>query len=222
MVLAAGAGTRLAPLTAHLPKALVQVGGATLLDGALDRLAAVTGGGRQHLAVNAHHHAEQIDAAARGRAHVALEHPVALGTAGALGALVPWLAGRDALVTNADVWMPDGARVLAEMADGWDGDRCRLLCATADDDRRADFTGPDGRALRYVGSCLLPFAEVASLAPRPSGLYEVLWRDLEVAGRLDLHVTAAVAVDCGTPGDLAAAREAAAEVQRGRGTAGDA
>lgn len=210
VVLAAGAGTRLRPLTDHLPKALVEVGETPLVTGALDRLEAVVGAGPGHLAVNAHHHAGQLAAAVAGRAHVSREEPVALGTAGALGALAPWLGGRGALVTNADVWMPDGPLVLQQMTAVWDGERCLLLCAPAGS-ARADFRGLDDQPLRYVGSCLLPALALAVLEAVPSGLYEALWRDLDAAGRLDLHVTDAVAVDCGTPGDLAVARAGAAE-----------
>ena len=209
MVLAAGEGRRLRPLTEHRPKALVEVGGTTLLDGALDRLAAVLGGGPGHLAVNAHHHADQVVTAVGGRAHVAVEAPEALGTAGGLAGLAGWRRGRDVLVTNADVWMPRGAEALAELVDGWDGQRCRLLCGPAGPGRRADFTTPGGAGVGYLGSCLLPAALVAGLAPVPSGLYEVLWRELVATGDLDLVVTAAVAVDCGTPADLERARAGA-------------
>ncbi len=205
VVLAAGEGRRLRPVTEHVPKALVEVGGVPLLDGALARLRAVVGPGPGRLAVNAHHHADQVAQHVRGRAHVSHEAPVALGTAGAMAALAPWLDGRAALVTNADVWMPDGAAVLADLAAGWDGSRCRLLCGPAGD-RRPDFAGGDGAPLRYLGSCLLPAAELARLEPVPSGLYEALWRALDAEGRLDLHVTEAVAVDCGTHDDLASAR----------------
>jgi NDP-sugar pyrophosphorylase family protein len=59
MVLAAGAGTRLRPLTDRVPKALVQVSGRPLLGRVLDRLVAA---GVTHVVVNAHHHEEQIRA----------------------------------------------------------------------------------------------------------------------------------------------------------------
>ena len=202
VVLAAGAGSRLRPLTDAVPKALVRVGGQALLDGALERLGAVVGRGPQRLAVNAHHHADQVAAAVGDRAHLSREEPQALGTAGALAALAGWLDRRDALVTNADVWMPDGAAALRALVAGWDRRRCRLLCVPAGA-ARADFRAPDGAPLRYAGSCLLPAAALARLEPVPSGLYEALWRD-HTEG-LDLHVTPAVAVDCGTPDDLALA-----------------
>jgi MurNAc alpha-1-phosphate uridylyltransferase len=59
MILAAGAGTRLRPLTDHLPKALVQVRGRPLLSHVMDRLVAA---GVTHIVINTHHHGEQISA----------------------------------------------------------------------------------------------------------------------------------------------------------------
>lgn len=211
VVLAAGAGSRLRPLTDAVPKALVRVGGRPLLDGALERLAAAVGGGPHRLAVNAHHHADQVAAAVGARAHLSREEPEALGTAGALAALAPWLGGRDVLVTNADVWMPQGAAVLRELVAGWDRRRCRLLCVPAGT-ARPDFTGPGGAPLRYAGSCLLPAGALTALEPVPSGLYEALWRDRP--DEVDLHVTPAVAVDCGTPADLALAEALAGAAPR--------
>jgi hypothetical protein len=129
--------------------------------------------------------------------HASVEQPVALGTAGALGRLRPWLDGADVLLTNADAWYPPAhaARVLDDLVAGWDGVRPRLLCVEAPG--RGDFGD-----LRYVGTCLLPWSAVADLEPVPSGLYEVSWRDSYAAGGLDLVTTELAAVDCGTPRDL--------------------
>jgi len=215
VVLAAGAGSRLAPLTDLLPKALVPVGGVPLLDGALARLAGTVGSGPRHLAVNAHAHADRVAAAVASRAHLSREDSPdgsaeALGTAGALGALRGWLDGRSALVTNADVWVRDGAAATAALLEGWDGERCRLLCEPAARGVRADFRTAGGTGVRYLGSCLLPAGLVAPLEPVPSGLYEVLWRDLDAAGALDLAVVApGGSVDCGTPADYLRANLAA-------------
>lgn len=203
VVLAAGAGTRLRPLTLHRPKALCPVGGRLLVDLAVDRLAPHTGSGPRHVAVNAHHLADQVVAHCAGRVHLSVEEPEALGTAGALGALRDWLDGRDVLLTNADAYLPGG---LDRLVDGWDGERCRLLCRPAAAGERPDF--PLGApTLRYVGACLLPWRLVAALEPRVSGLYEVLWRAEALAGRLDLAVldAGATALDCGTPAEYLAA-----------------
>lgn len=200
VVLAAGSGTRLRPLTLYRPKALCPVGGRLLVDRALDRLAPFAGEGPANLAVNAHHLADQVERHCRARAHVSLEQPQALGTAGALGALRDWIDGRAVLLTNADAYLPGG---LARLVEGWDGERCRLLCRRVAAGERTDFTDPDAGALGYVGACLLPAAAVAGLPTSPSGLYEVLWRREHEAGRLSFAVLAPdeVAIDCGTPKD---------------------
>ena len=205
VALAAGAGTRLRPLTELRPKALCPVGGRALVDLALDRLVPEAGLGPEHLAVNAHHLAAQLEAHCRDRAHLQVEQGEALGTAGALGLLRPWLDGRAALVTNADAYLP-GA--LSGFTDGWDGERCRLLCRVVPDpDARSDFVAEDGVKLRYVGACLLPWHRIRDLAPVPSGLYEKLWRDDDRTGLLDLVRMPAdgMAIDCGTPSDYLAA-----------------
>jgi hypothetical protein len=200
VVLAAGLGERLRPLTTLRPKALCPVGDVPLLDLALDRLRPHAGSGEGAVAVNAHHFADDVVAHVGARAHVQVEQPRPLGTAGALGALRPWLDGRDVLLTNADAFTPRG---LAELVRGWDGTRCRLLASPARPGERADFTR-DGSGVRYVGSCLLPWAAVRALAAEPGGLYEVLWRDLP-AHELDLVVTHDPVVDCGRPADYLAA-----------------
>lgn len=169
IVLAAGAGTRLAPLTRYRPKPLCPVGDTTLLDAALGRVGAVV----EHVAVNAHHHAEQVVAHVAGRAFVSVEPVEALGTAGGVAHLRPWLDGRPALVVNGDTWT---SIPLGPLVEGWDGSTVRLLV------RGADVLGP-GAAI--VG-CVLPAAEVATLPDAPAGLYEVCWRPAQEAGRLEV------------------------------------
>ena len=74
-MLAAGAGTRLRPLSRFRPKALCPVGNTPLADLSLARVARLTGDGPVHVAVNAHHHSEQIAEHVDGRAHVSIEEP---------------------------------------------------------------------------------------------------------------------------------------------------
>ena len=200
VVLSAGAGTRLWPLTAERPKAMCPVDEVPLVELALDRVRPhVAGDGS--LAVNLHHGGEQIDAHVAPGVHRSWERPRALGTAGAIGALQPWIGGRDVLVTNADAWLARSLD-LGAFVDGWDRERTRLLCV--EDPARGDFG-----TLRYCGVALIPAAEAARLAPVPSGLYEVSWRQAREAGRLDLVVTDAAFIDCGTPADYLAANLAA-------------
>ncbi|HTN80402.1 MAG TPA: sugar phosphate nucleotidyltransferase, partial [Acidimicrobiales bacterium] len=98
VVLAAGGGTRLSPLTRLRPKALCPVAGVPLVDRAIERVRAVTG----EIAVNVHHGRDQLEDHLAGRLHVSVEE-VLLGTAGALGRLRPWIGGRDVVVVNADL-----------------------------------------------------------------------------------------------------------------------
>src|SRR4051795_9342462 len=100
VVLAAGAGERLRPLTHLRPKPLCPVANTALLDGALARVGAVVPAGA--VAVNAHHHADQLrdHLADRPDVHLSVEPDRARGTAGALGLLRSWLDGRAVVVVN--------------------------------------------------------------------------------------------------------------------------
>ena len=203
VVLAAGAGTRLRPLTHRRPKALCPVGNVPLVDLALARVGRAVAVGEASVAVNAHHHADQLRRHLDGRVHLSVEAPEALGTAGAIGGLRGWVDGRDVLVHNVDAWLADPDD-LARLVDGWTGEVARLLVAF--DETRPDFAG----MWRFAGASLLPAAEAAALAAEPSGLYEVAWRRLEEEGRLELVPARGAYVDCGTPVDYLAANLAAA------------
>lgn len=192
VVLAAGEGRRLRPLTELRPKPLCPVGNTTLLDLALARVSSAVPLDPTMVAVNAHHLSEQIVAAVVDRAHLSLERDQALGTAGAVGALASWLDGRDVLLANADVFFtcePD----VAGFVGGWDRERPRLC--VVEDRSRPDFGG----RWRFAGLSLLPEAMAASLAPEPTGLYELVWRPAELAGGLDLVPVAGEYVDCADP-----------------------
>src|SRR5262245_27560507 len=124
VVLAAGAGTRLFPLTVERPKALCPVGGVALVDRAVAAVGEMTGS----VAVNAHHGADALAAhlaAVAPAAHVSRER-VLLGTGGALGALRTWIGGRPVVVVNADAVHE---APLAAALDGWDGERIRMVLA---------------------------------------------------------------------------------------------
>ena len=198
LVLAAGRGERLRPLTDTTPKPLLEVGGAPLLDAALARVAQVVPVTPDDVAVNAHWLADQIVGYVDGRAHVSVERPQALGTAGAIGALLPWLGHRDLLIANGDVWW-QGHVALGPFVDGWDRERPRLI--VVEDRARSDF---DGR-WRFAGLSLLPGAVARTLRPVPSGLYEQVWSRMPA----DLVPIDVPFIDCGSPADLERARRLA-------------
>lgn len=192
VVLAAGSGARLRPLTAVLPKALCPVANVALVDRALARARAVTAA----VAVNVHHGRALMEAHLHGSGvHVSVEEPVALGTAGALGNLRPWIAGRPVLVVNVDAW--HGAD-LSRFAAGWDGERPRLLAVR---DRRLATWGD--RA--YAGAALLPWRQIQLFEAVPSGLWEVSWRGLAPHADLELVDHDGPFLDCGTPASYLAA-----------------
>lgn len=195
VVLAAGAGDRLWPLTRYLPKALCPVGNVPLVDHGIARVRSIA----QDVAVNVHAGRPAMCAHLGDRVHVEVEERLALGTAGAVGNLRDWIDGREVVVTNADAWLGGPPTVdLASFAEGWDRARVRLLCIR--DPNRGDFG-----ELRYAGVCLLPADAAKRLEPEPSGLYEVLWRAEHEAGRLDLVEWDGPFIDCGTPADYLAA-----------------
>jgi NDP-sugar pyrophosphorylase family protein len=161
-----------------------------LLDLALRRVATVVAVAPAEVAVNAHHLGDQVAAWAAGRMHVSTEQPLALGTAGAVAAVAPWLDGRDVLVANGDAYF-DGDVDMHGLVDGWDRERPRLVVVA--DPGRADFDG----GWRFAGVSLLPARFVPQLRAEPSGLYEEVWSRTDV----DLFPVSTPYVDCGTPRD---------------------
>ncbi|WP_262282371.1 sugar phosphate nucleotidyltransferase [Micromonospora sp. MA102] len=205
VVLAAGEGTRLRPLTAHLPKALCPVGNVPLLDRALDRLARLGLTGPDRVAVNACYLGGQVVAHVGARAHLSVEPGDPLGTAGGLGNLRDWIAGRGVLVGNADAYLADpGAPPgpdVAALLDGWDGRSVRLLGQPADDPAApGTFAGH-----RFVGFSLLPWRLVRELPPTFGDLVRAVWRPAEAAGALTLVPYPGTFYDTGTPADYLAA-----------------
>ena len=198
VVLAAGLGTRLRPLTELVPKALCPVANEPLVDGAVRRLRAID---VVDLAVNVHHHRDaMVEHLAPLGVHVSVEDGAPLGTAGALGQLRPWIAGRPTIVHNADAWFEGD---LTRFVEGWDGERIRLLTVAA----RPGMADFDDRT--FAGVSLLPWSSVAPLAAEPSGLWEVSWRQAHEQGRVELVDLDGPWFDTGTPANYLAANLAA-------------
>jgi NDP-sugar pyrophosphorylase family protein len=194
VVLAAGEGARLRPLTRLRPKALCPVGDVPLVDLGLAR--ALTAVAADAVAVNAHHGRDALAAHLAGRAHLSVEEEPGLGTAGALGHMRAWIAGRGVLVLNGDTWAPGD---LGPFVAGWDRDRTRILVA-GDDQLRP----PERPSSPIVAACM-PWADVARLEPVPSGLWEVSWRDRMAEGAVEVVRWDGPFTDCGTPARYLAA-----------------
>lgn len=204
VVLAAGLGTRLRPLTTVRPKALVPVGNMPLLDRALRRLEAAGFTGSDRVAVNAHHHADQVVAHVADRAHLSVEEDKPLGSAGAVGRLRQWIDGRAVLVLNADAYVSAPHGDLRGLLDGWDGRTVRMLGHKADDGH------PPFDGLAFAGASLLPASDAAALTDEYSHLVLTTWRPAERAGRLEALALNGLYIDCGSPAEYLAANMHAA------------
>jgi MurNAc alpha-1-phosphate uridylyltransferase len=157
IVLAAGLGQRMRPITDRLPKPLVEVGGKSMLDHALDRLAEA---GVADAMVNVHHLAEQVErhVAARAAPRIAIsdERALLLETGGGVKKALPWLGEGPFFAVNSDsLWIERDQSALAAMAQAWDARRMDMLLLVADRatsfgyDDRGDFTmDRDGRLAR--------------------------------------------------------------------------
>ncbi|MBV8159581.1 MAG: NTP transferase domain-containing protein [Acidimicrobiia bacterium] len=193
VVLAAGAGTRLRPLTWLRPKPLCPVDNVPLVDLAIGSARAVTG----VVAVNVHHGRAAMESHLAGRVHISVEEPVALGTAGAVGNLKGWVDGRAVLTLSADTWHD---AELGEFLRGWDGDCVSILVAAQEFGPRAP-----------VVASVLPWRDVEQLPAEPAGLYEVCWRPAAEAGSLRVARHKGLFFDCGTPARYLAANLAASD-----------
>jgi MurNAc alpha-1-phosphate uridylyltransferase len=228
MVLAAGLGVRMRPLTDTVPKPLVRVAGRALIDHVLDKLAAV---GVERAVVNVHYLAEQIEhhVAARARPRVVIsdERGLLLGTGGGVVKALPLLGGGPFFHVNSDtVWLDEAEPNLARLAETFDAaamDALLLLAPAAGSigyAGRGDFFVQSGGRLRARGSeerAPFVYAGAAILAPAlfegaPPGAFSLtaLFARAAEQGRLYGLVIEGRWMHIGSP-DAIAAAEAAIE-----------
>lgn len=176
MVLAAGFGERMRPLTLHKPKPLVEVNGKALLDHALDRLGAC---GVKKAVVNVHYLADQIEhhVKARKSPRIAIsdERAQLLDTGGGIAKALPELGTAPFFLLNSDsIWIDGADDNLFRLADAFDPahmDALLLLAPVAESigyDGRGDFViDAEGHLQRRAGREVLPFvyAGAAILSP---------------------------------------------------------
>ncbi|WP_281413579.1 nucleotidyltransferase family protein [Microvirga antarctica] len=161
IVLAAGLGKRMLPLTATMPKPLVKVGGRTLIDFALDRLDEA---GMDVVVVNVHHFADMLEAHLRQRRSPAIvisdEREAVLETGGGVRKALPLLGGAPFITFNSDsIWVEGGRPNLGRLIAAWDPDSMDILMLIA----------PRETSVGYDGMGDFSMAASGRLARRPSG-----------------------------------------------------
>ncbi|WP_430445883.1 nucleotidyltransferase family protein [Sphingorhabdus contaminans] len=130
MIMAAGKGTRMMPLTADRPKPLVEVAGTALLDHVLDHLRAA-GVGR--IVINAHYRASQVEEhmaahAADFQVAISDERDLLLDTGGGLVRALPLISDDPFICVNADNWWTDdGVNAFTRLMSEWDDEAMDVL-----------------------------------------------------------------------------------------------
>ncbi|MEJ0023235.1 MAG: nucleotidyltransferase family protein [Alphaproteobacteria bacterium] len=154
MVLAAGMGTRMRPLTDTRPKPLIPVAGKPLIDHMLDRLALA---GVERAVVNVHYLADLLEAHLAGRTRPAItisnERGERLETGGGLIKAAPLLGDKPFFVVNTDqVWTENGASALASLAAKFDEARMDVMMLLAPLDNCLGFHGPGDFFMSEAGA----------------------------------------------------------------------
>jgi MurNAc alpha-1-phosphate uridylyltransferase len=231
MVMAAGLGQRMRPLTDRMPKALVEVAGKALIDHILDRLEAA---GVTRAVVNVHAFADQMQAhLARRRSPeilIADERAMLLETGGGLKAARALLGEAPIWVANSDyVWVEGHDDALGLVARTWDPARmdvCLIVvpkARTSGFDTPGDFFVDDGGQLTHRGAAAeAPYHCFGVEILDPRRVYEVpeakfslfqVWQAAAARGRLIGVVPDGFWMQVGDPAALTAAearlREAA-------------
>ncbi|MES2342628.1 MAG: nucleotidyltransferase family protein [Pseudomonadota bacterium] len=203
MVLAAGIGSRMRPLTDHRPKALVRVKGKALIDHVLDRLAEA---GIETAIVNVHHFADQMEAHLAGRTHpkvvIADERAGLLDSGGGIKNARHLLGDDPILVANIDsLWVGGETPPLEAMKQAWDPTKMDLLVLLVPREKGIGLEGPRGFRMEPDGR-IVHMADDANPAPlanvgfqimkpqllddQPEGAFSVLpiWWRLQDEGRI--------------------------------------
>jgi MurNAc alpha-1-phosphate uridylyltransferase len=225
MVLAAGLGTRMRPLTEAMPKALVPVAGRALIDRVLDELVAA---GVEQAVVNVHHFADQMEAHLARRRDLEIrlsdERGQLLDSGGGIQKARPLIGEGPFFVANIDsLWTNAGEPPLETLKRTWDPERMDLVLLLVPRGRGIGFEGPQGFLMNAEGqlthstspSVATPLANVGFGIMKPQilddqpkeGPFSIIptWHRLQAEGRLFGAVMDAFWMHVGDP----AAREAA-------------
>ena len=230
MLMAAGLGTRMRPLTDTTPKPLVEFNGRPLIDHALDRLEEA---GIEEVVVNVHYLADRLEAHLKRRTSPAIvisdERDALLDTGGGVKKALPLLGDGPIVTFNSDsVWVEGYGSNLKDLIDAFDPDRMDALLMIADAVRTIGYCGkgdfvmdPEGRLTRREESVTAPYmyAGVQVIKPElfadgPEGPFSTnrIWDGLIEKGMLYGHRMGGIWMHVGAPEDLADAEAALKEL----------
>lgn len=206
MVLAAGLGTRMRPLTLDRPKALVEVAGRPLIDHMLDRLAEA---GVTDAVVNLHAFADRLETHLRQRDRpprlsFSDERGAPLETGGGIRKARDKLGDAPILVANIDsVWIEHGAPAIPSLIEAFDPSRMDALLLVTPTEAAMGFDGPgdflmdaQGRLTfrRDAGAETAPYAYIGVHMTDPRSIYDhgqpafslvpAIWGAMAAKGRL--------------------------------------
>jgi MurNAc alpha-1-phosphate uridylyltransferase len=223
MVLAAGLGKRMRPLTATRPKPLIEVAGQALLDHLLERLRAA---GVEKAVVNVHYLADAVEAHLNKNAHgldiaISDERGLLLETGGGMVKAAPLIDADPFLVVNSDnLWIDGPADTLKLLASHWDGSKMDALLLLVPHARASNHGGRGdfhmdrtGRLRRRRLSHVAPFVytgiQMVSkrlLDGAPEGPFStnILWDKAMEEGRCFGAVHQGLWFDVGTPQSIKA------------------
>jgi MurNAc alpha-1-phosphate uridylyltransferase len=217
MIMGAGLGSRMRPLTDDRPKPLVMVAGKPLIDHAIDRLVAA---GVTRIVVNLHYKAAMLRAHLEKRRDAEIlfsdETAQLLDTGGGVVKALPLLGDTPFFVLNSDsIWIETGRPALQMMQDAWDASRMDGLLLLAQMATAIGYDGggdfallADGLVARARDSSEPPFGYLGTqivhprlFAGAPQGAFStnILWDRAIAAGRLQGVVLDGTWLHVGTP-----------------------
>jgi MurNAc alpha-1-phosphate uridylyltransferase len=203
MVLAAGLGTRMRPLTDRMPKALVEVAGRPLIDHVLDRL---VDAGVERAVVNVHHFADQMEAHLATRRDLEVltsdERAELLDSGGGIQHARALLGEAPIIVANIDsLWLDEGAPPLETLKQAWRPEAMDILMLLVRRGHGIGFEGPQGFFMDEAGrlthstspDVVTPYANIGFGILKPQVLddqpkrgpfkIQPVWRRLQAEGR---------------------------------------